>query len=65
MQQINVDISATGEVKVEAKCVVGNGCAALTKAIEESLGQVTADVKKPEYFQQAKQHAAQNAANSR
>jgi hypothetical protein len=64
MQQINVDISASGEVKVEAKCVVGNQCGALTKAIEEALGQTTADVKKPEYFQQAKQNAQQHNTGS-
>lgn len=55
MPEIIVNIDADGEVKVEAACVTGQGCAALTAAIEASIGTVKADVKKPEFYQQAKQ----------
>ena len=52
MPEVNVTISPTGEVKVEAANVQGAGCSALTQAIEAALGRTTADVKKPEYYQQ-------------
>jgi hypothetical protein len=58
MQTAIVNISAAGEVKVEAQGVRGTDCAALTREIEASLGRVTADVKKPEYFQQQTQNAS-------
>ena len=61
MQTVIVNIDADGEVKVEAQGVVGSGCAALTKAIEQSLGATTGDVKKPEYFQQQSQGQKANA----
>jgi alcohol dehydrogenase class IV len=57
MQTVNVIIDAEGNVKVDAQGVQGTGCQALTKAIEDSLGRVTADQKKPEYFQQQTNHA--------
>jgi hypothetical protein len=56
-----VTISEDGSVTVEAKGVVGQGCQALTKAIENAIGQTTGDVKKPEYFQQAGQANQQKA----
>lgn len=52
MKTVIVNISAAGDVTVEAQGVRGSGCAALTKAIEEAVGRVTADQKKPEFFQQ-------------
>jgi len=57
MQIVNVNIDVEGNVKVDAHGVQGSGCQALTKAIEESLGRVTDDQKKPEYFQQQVNHA--------
>ena len=60
-KEIHVRISEAGDVKVEAKGVVGNGCAALTKAIEQALGTTTGDVKKPEFHQQANAHERANA----
>lgn len=53
MAEVIIDIGADGTVKIESKGVVGQGCGALTKAIEGALGQTTSDVKKAEYFQQA------------
>lgn len=52
MPQIEIIISPTGELTVEAKDVQGTGCSALTRAIEQALGRTTADMKKPEYHQQ-------------
>lgn len=52
MQHVIVTIDAEGNTTVEAQGVQGSGCAALTKAIEESLGKTVADQKKPEFFQQ-------------
>lgn len=53
MEQIEVTIDAEGEVKVEAKGVVGHGCLALTAAVEQALGQRIADSAKSEMHQQA------------
>lgn len=52
MQSVIVTIDDKGEVKVEAQGVVGQGCQALTRAIESALGNTTADLKKPEFNQQ-------------
>lgn len=57
MESVIVTVKADGSVKVEAQGVKGSGCKALTKAIEDSLGVVTSDVKKPEFYQQANQQA--------
>lgn len=58
MQTVIVNIGVEGEVKVEAQGVQGSGCHALTKAIEDALGRVSADQKKPEFFQQQTNTAA-------
>ncbi len=63
MPQIQVEVDADGNVKVEAKGVVGQGCAALTRALEESLGRTRADVKKSEFYQQAKAHEHKHAGH--
>ena len=60
-EQIEVVIDADGNASVEAKGVRGQGCAALTKAIEASLGTTTGDVKKPEFHQQAAAHEQRRA----
>ena len=51
-QQVIVTVDESGEVRVEAKGVVGSGCSALTKAIEQAIGTTTGDAKKPEFHQQ-------------
>lgn len=53
MTEVIVTIGEDGTVSVEAKCVKGKGCAALTQAIEAAIGRTTADLRKPEYHQQA------------
>lgn len=55
MQQVIVTVDSDGEVKVEAKGVVGTGCKALTAAIERAIGETSGDVKKPEFNQQSTQ----------
>jgi hypothetical protein len=52
-QQIVVDISPEGEVKIEAKGFTGSTCAAATKPLEDALGVVAGRQLKPEYHQQA------------
>jgi len=51
MKQIIVEISPTGEVKIEAAGFKGNSCEAATKAIETALGKAGDRKKKPEYTQ--------------
>jgi hypothetical protein len=58
---VNIEISAKGDVTVEANGVRGSGCQALTRGIENALGTVTADTKKTEYFQQANADAGTRA----
>lgn len=48
-QEIIIEVGEDASVTVESKGVVGQGCAALTKAIEQAIGTTTADLKKPEY----------------
>jgi hypothetical protein len=64
MERVIVDIDAEGNVKVAGDGVRGAGCQALTRAIEEAIGQTTGDVKKAEYFQPATQTQGANAANA-
>jgi hypothetical protein len=61
MQHVIVEIDEQGNVKVEAKGVQGQSCAALTKELEQALGTTTADQKKPEYFQRETASVRANA----
>lgn len=61
MPEILVHIDPQGEVKVEASGVAGSGCQALTRALEQQLGSTTADVKKPEFYQQQNSKNRQQA----
>jgi hypothetical protein len=53
-EQIKIEISPVGAVKVSVQGVAGSGCKDLTKAIEASLGVVTEDTKTGEFYQTAK-----------
>lgn len=53
MKSIEVTISPTGEVAVEAVGFKGGACEAATKAIEEALGTVSDRKIKPEHHQTA------------
>ena len=55
-RRIQVRVSSTGEVEVEAKGFKGNGCEAATKAIEEALGQPSERRRKPEFWRQSQGH---------
>ena len=52
MQTITVDISASGEVKVETAGFKGKSCQSATEQLEKALGSVSSDSKKPEFYQQ-------------
>lgn len=49
---IEVTISETGEVKIDAKCFVGTDCLAATRPLEEALGINDGRITKPEMVQQ-------------
>jgi hypothetical protein len=49
MQEIIIDISPTGDIKLEGNNIEGPDCKKLTEGIEEALGVVTASKKTPEY----------------
>lgn len=52
-QEIRIDISATGDVTVEGVNIEGPHCVALTKEIEEALGERQKVTKKPEFHRTA------------
>ncbi len=56
-RRIQVRVSSTGEVTVEAQGFKGNGCEAATKAIEEALGQPRERRRKPEFWRQSQGHS--------
>ena len=51
MEEIEILISPTGDVKVEGKGIAGPDCVLLTKELEDALGTVEKRVKKAEYHQ--------------
>lgn len=59
MQKVKVKIAKDGSVTVEAEGVVGKGCEALTKPMEDALGAKDGRTHKPEYHQESKQEARQ------
>jgi hypothetical protein len=48
-KQIVIEVSPTGEIKIEAVGFNGKGCEAATKAIEDALGTVGTRKRKPEF----------------
>ena len=53
MAEIEIVISADGQVTVEVKGAVGASCTDLTRALEEALGEVEARTCKVEFYEQA------------
>jgi hypothetical protein len=51
---IEVIISASGEIKIDAVGFKGADCEQATKFLEEALGTVHQKQKKPEYHQRSK-----------
>lgn len=64
MQQVIVNIDADGNVTVAAQGVKGQGCQALTKAIEQALGTTTGDQKTADFYQQEKTHVRASGTSS-
>ena len=52
MQEIIIEISPTGDVKVEGKNIEGPDCKKLTAEIEQALGSVQSVKHKPEFHRQ-------------
>ena len=50
---IEVLVSSTGEIKIDAVGFKGTDCDHATKYLEEALGTVGTKVKKPEYHQRS------------
>jgi hypothetical protein len=55
-RQIQVKISPTGEITVEADGFQGKGCEAATKAIEDALGKPRERTRKPDFWRQSNRH---------
>ncbi len=57
--QVTALFKPDGTVVIETTGVVGKGCEALSKEIEDAIGIQTSNEHKPEYHQQVKQPAVQ------
>lgn len=56
--KIQVRITPSGDITVEAHGFRGKGCEAATKAIEDALGKAGTRTRKPDYWRQS--NAAKN-----
>jgi hypothetical protein len=54
VKTIEITIDESGKTTVEAQGFTGSSCTDATKAIEQALGAVSHDTKKPEYYQQTR-----------
>ena len=52
-RQIQVRITLSGDITVEAHGFKGKGCEAATKAIEDALGKAGTRTRKPDYWRQS------------
>lgn len=52
-RKIQVRITPSGEITVEAHGFMGKGCEAATKAIEDALGKAGTRTRKPDYWRQS------------
>ena len=57
---IEVIITTTGEIKIDAIGFKGPDCEKATQFLEEALGVVGKKVKKPEYHQRTQQRQVQS-----
>lgn len=53
--EIEIIVSADGQVTIDVKGVQGAGCVGLTRAIEEALGSVESRSCKVEFYEQAEE----------
>ncbi len=51
MHEIDIQITPTGEVKLQVRGAAGEACLALTRKLEEELGIVVEREKTAEYYQ--------------
>jgi hypothetical protein len=51
MQTLTITIKRDGKVTIDVSGVTGSGCKALTQALENSLGKVTSDTEKGEFYE--------------
>ncbi len=58
IRKIQVRITPSGEITVEAHGFKGMGCEAATKAIEDALGKAGTRTRKPDFWRQS--NAARN-----
>jgi hypothetical protein len=56
---IEVTVSPSGEISIEAVAFKGADCEMATKYLEEALGAVVTRTRKPEYHQRSRQVAQQ------
>lgn len=55
-QELEIQISSTGEVTVNVIGAKGKGCMDMTRELEESLGLIKSLEKKAEFYQQEEQN---------
>lgn len=59
MQELEIAISPSGEVKIEVKGVTGGACLDLTRSLENQLGAVEERQMKSEFYQESEQNQQQ------
>lgn len=55
MAIVTITVEEDGNAQFEVSGATGAACKELTRPLEEALGVVTNDVKKPEFYQSVKQ----------
>jgi hypothetical protein len=59
MQELEINISPSGEVKIEVKGAHGDSCLTITRDLENALGQVEDRQYKAEFYEQNQQNNQQ------
>ncbi|MDB5096899.1 MAG: hypothetical protein JWM80_1320 [Cyanobacteria bacterium RYN_339] len=59
MQELEINISPSGEVKIEVKGAHGDSCLMITRDLENALGQVEDRQYKAEFYEQNEQNNQQ------
>jgi len=52
MRIIEITVSPTGQIRIEAHGFVGSSCRDATQALERALGQVTGETLTTEFYQE-------------
>ena len=61
MKSIEIIVSPTGELRIDAVGFSGADCDQATAFLEEALGKVEAKHRKPEFYRKARRKQAQRA----